>query len=92
MIPATCHQTAPVRTESLVPSLRCTRAKALSYYGGSVGARLDMGMDGTMSIVSNRQLKTENRPPKGREVAKIGEEVTECTLSQRGRVQLIGGE
>ena len=51
-----------------------------------------MSMDGTMSIVSNRQLKTENRPLKGREVAKIGKEVTECALSQRGRVQLIGGE
>jgi hypothetical protein len=57
-----------------------------------VGARLDVGMGGTMSIVSNRQLKTENQAPKGRGVAKIGKEVTECVLSQRGRVQLIGGE
>jgi hypothetical protein len=46
-------------------------------------------MGGTMSTVSNRQLKTENR---AREVVKIGKEVTDCVLSQRGRVQLIGGE
>ena len=46
-------------------------------------------MDPQMSIVSNRQLKTGNRAG---ELAKIGKEVTECVLSQRARVQLIGGE
>jgi hypothetical protein len=55
-----------------------------------------MGIDGTMSIVSNRQLKTgngtENRGLQGREVPKIGGEVTECALFQRGHVRLIGGK
>jgi hypothetical protein len=51
-----------------------------------------MGMDGTVSIVSNRQLKAENRALKGREVPQIGGEVTECALFQRGHARLIGGK
>jgi hypothetical protein len=45
-----------------------------------------------MPIVSSRQQKTDNRELWGREVAKIGKEVTECVLFERGHVQLIGGE
>ena len=93
MIPATCHQTAPVHTESLVPSLGCPTAKALGYDMAPCRSAAGHGHAWhNVNYIEPATEKTESHGLQGREVPKIGREVTECVLFERGHVQLIGGE